>query len=1006
MSGPSSAKELLKASNQNRYNSFITNNIETALDLPTDSSVPWIAASKRKDTYLKTIHYCDKESSHNVKFIKKNGKHHSQLWETSPENLKIGVRWGIVKTNSITSKVTGALGHYRVYAHQRIAKGMESNSQRVKLKLLDFYQERLEALEKIESLVNNNNTAETYDQCFKHYIRELEGLKTSLDGEFIGIPLDGLLKEEVFKQIKRDLDADIARARQYLSSLTNSSDLRANNRARGQNSILEFVKQQMLHQLYTLQGINQDMTYSLGRRFALTRGKFDEVIVDALIVMDNHTADPRNAVEAEHHGVFNSDTPNQLISYDFSNDDLSPAAERDALLAISFIEGCDSVEYVNKKPYVKNGDKKEPLDTIYATRWQTHRNGWAFLKSSFYFVLNIFKSFFVSTHPWEEEVWSNKDFHLKSSTLRKLAKPNYPMWHKPVAIFKQIFYAMRDIGSGIRALGREMVVEMPVEILTDWKSTSDMVTLDETLKAVLEEINAIATIEKSRLDHILNQCAPLPQEPPPSLSELTSVPYPLTSGDHNDILTAAAHGFYAFGSVFSEVYAKDPLAGLAFSSACALGFGAIYAPMATSSLMGANYVKSFTQFAYTIGSSKLTAALSGGTAQGQILNMAWDTLMHGPSGLTANALYRFGEDPLTISTYLALAYSLGYLLANGVAGHPIPWVSDHMKSELGNVPEASYPLIGGKIAIMLYKGLQGEPNPLPTLSNGPLPTWRQIDPMADKDIQRFYFLSWLFTHRKAVQKLGLMRKFELSRQIESHFSKDESRSLKKLLYPELKRSIAFQLFGIPLTYIPLVLRCVISVVLTLVAWAKKKPHPLEPMKRAWTALAERAAKDLSRLIVCLNFLLYSAYTLVTTHVKMIAFVLAMLIGRIAAIFGARPGHAIHSAFAAVNGLFRKMAEFLYPARALKHVEVADPVHTLLQNTETFLKNQGSYAKMTNSLRKSEETNDQDQQVDTTNQPKTADSTQQENWQPGCFSRRELAKTITELFELKPSSAMM
>ena len=170
MGGANRAKQLLKKYNEKQYRLFTLNNDEQ-ISLTVVSSVPGVGASKRKDIYKKTISH--PYSDQHLKFITKNNEAHCFVWQTKPQQLKNAVRWGIIKTHSITSKVIAALGNYRVTAHQRIARGMISNSQVVKLRLLDLYQDRFEALQNLESLANKNNSAADYEREIRLYLEKL-----------------------------------------------------------------------------------------------------------------------------------------------------------------------------------------------------------------------------------------------------------------------------------------------------------------------------------------------------------------------------------------------------------------------------------------------------------------------------------------------------------------------------------------------------------------------------------------------------------------------------------------------------------------------------------------------------------------------------------------------------------------------------------------------------------------------------------------------------------------
>ncbi len=941
MSGADSAKTLLNKFNHQQYRAF-TLNSEATLTLPVISSVPGVGASRRRDVYRKIISHS--QSSHHVKFISKNNEPHAFFWQTTAEKLEKAARWGIVKTHSITGKVIASLGQYRVVAHSRAAKGMVSNSQAVKLKLLDLFQDRFAALRDVESLVNGSKTAIEYEDTLIQYVQKLEATKRNLEAYFSNVNRSGL-DNETLMQIKKDIQADIDRTNDYVDSLRGADNLRECNRARGKDSIMEFVKQQMLYGLYELQGINQDLTYSRKRFFALTRGELNDYIEDARKVIDDHQADLRNAVTAKHHGVYSSDK-DALITYDFTDDQLTPAREREVLLSLSFIEGWDKLKDLNdERPTVSNDSGEESLQVYAATRWKNHRNIKTSVKSLGYYFINLIKSFFVYTHPWEEESWRNNNFHLVAADLRAHAKPNEPMWRKPVKFLKQFGYAMADVFYGVYDFGAGLVVKMPDTIVNDWYSAAAIPTLDSVLSDSSAAISCIQLVEDDRLKKVLLRSK---YEPPEtyslSTSKLATVEYALNPGEQNDILTSMARGLNGFGSFFSHnIYAKDPVAGLLFTAAYAVGVGAIYQPSFTSSVFGSSYVNWFSNFSYTMGSSKFAAVIAGGSTQAEIFAAAWDSAVHGPSGLVMNTFYEYGEDPLTIGAYFVAAYGLGYILANGIAGHQIPWLSEYLKEDLGSAPDAAYPLVGAKVAILLYESLiteKEEEHPQPELSvNGDelKKASQQFIETNKQMIDRFRFAYWLSTHAKMLPKLEPKQQFAISRQIDELFSKEESESLHKLLYPEIQSSIAYQLFSIPLSYIPIILRFGVSLVLSFVALVQGKEHYGEPARRAAIQLIDTVKKDLSRLVVFASYVLYLPYTLAATMVKMTAYLSSMTIGRIAGLFDAKPGHYLHRSFATVHAFFRKVGEYIFPVRVLKDVAVAHPTHTIREVESSYVK---------------------------------------------------------------------
>jgi hypothetical protein len=937
-----SAKKLLAAYNQEHYRAFTLND-EEHLFLIAPSLMPSISATERRDHYEKLISHPG--NPHHVKFIKKNKERLGFLWQTDRATLKKAVRWGIVKTHSITGKVISTLGNYRVAAHQRVAKGMVSNSQAIKLKLLDLFQDRFEALEDVESLANKINTRAEITQVLQQYIEKLKKITEQLSDYFSKVEQTGFSKETL-DTIRQGLQADIERTEAYLALIKKKDDLSMVNSARAKDSVVEFVKQQMIHGLYELQAINQDMTYSRKRRFALTRGELNDFIEDARRTVDDHQADLRNVVTKSHHGLYASAEAGTLVTYDFIDDHLTPARERDVLLAISFIEGWDTLSNEKgQKPTVKNqAGEIEELATITATRWQTHRHFIAFFKSVVFYLLNMIGSVFISTRPWEEETWKKKSFHLRAAELRKDAKFNEPMWRKPLRFVKHVVYALRDVFYGIRDFGAELTFRMPAAILNDWHSSYKTPDFQTTLRCVSSALQDIDEKEKNRLQELLEQCqfqAPTLSKP---ASHLALMEYGLSGGEQNDILTAMVRGLTGFGTFFSHhIYAKDPVGGLLFTAGFAIGAGAIYYPALTSAAFGAAYTNWFTQFSYTMGSSPITAAIAGGGTQAELFAAAWDGVIHGPSGMTMNALYKCGEDPLTVGAYCLAAYGLGYVLANGVGGHPIPWLSEHMMADLGTVPESGYPIIGAKLAVALYEALVVEPHehhaPVKIGATGlefeGMPA--SYDPKIQQDVNRVLLISWLALNAKALPKLASKDLFAISQQIKILFNEEDSESLHKLLYPETPRSIAFQLVAIPLAYIPSILRFVFSLGLSTAAWFNGNPHPLEPAKRATMQLVNQAKRDVSRLVVFATQVVYIPYIMLTTFTKMLGHLVTMACGRVMSLFGIDSAHFFHRLFASAHVFFRSVGEYFYPTRVLRSVAVAHPTHTMLAVEDSYVK---------------------------------------------------------------------
>lgn len=942
MPGADSAKKLLQQFHEQAYQKFLLSS-DQIIELPAIPSVFWIGATQRRIRFTKntiTPNIEDKKSG-KVHFISKQNESYSSgfIWETTPEKLQEGVRWGIVTPESVSGRVIASLGTYRVIAHKRIAKGMMSNRQTLKLQLLDAYQDRLTALQALESLVNKDNTLEDYQTIITAYIENLQTITQKYEVQFQSFP-SGSLNLKAINQFKAGIENDIRRARYYLNAL-DVDTLRVNNRARGHASIQEFVKQQMLRNLYELQGINQDLSYHKKRAFALTRGEFNDCIEEARQVIDDYDSDPRNAITNRHHGYFQPQRSENSISYDFSHDHLSAKREQDILLAISFIEGWDKLDYSDSGVKVVNAaGQEENLDLIASTRWHTHRNGKTFLRSLGLYLWTIIQGALVRTIPWIEESWSNPDFHLFATQLQKHVKPLQPTWLKLVNFLKYGMYAIVDVYKGIRNFGTELVIKMPDNIVADWRATRDLPSFETVLNNAKEEIITIQELESARLERVFQSVgyASVTSANQPH-SEFATVPYHLTAGERNDILTAMVSGIDSFGSVFSTTFAKDPIAGLLFFSAYAAGGAVIFLPALSKSIFGAAYVNWFSNFSYAMGSSKMAASIAGGSTQAQILVSSWDILTQGPTSKVVDVIHNLAQDPLTVSAAFGVAYGLGYELVNGIAGHTIPGLA-RLKNDLGTKPEFGYPLIGGKFGIAFFEAFTRPSSDV----------YRSVQLRFDdktietedhnqqyQALQRMYasvmLASWLNSNAAMLPKLKTETIADIARHIDNLYPKEAATSLKKLLYPETTPSIAFQLFSIPLTYITVILRFGVAIGMSLFAKAIGNPYPVKPIQQAGSVIANKILKDMSRLLVFSSELVHMLFRGFSSLAKTVTFTFIITTGRITSAFNASNGYSAHQKIAAVHAFFRTMGEMLYPASVIKKTVFAHPAH-IIQEVDT------------------------------------------------------------------------
>lgn len=931
---PDDAKQLYSQYYNRKYKEFVLEKDDNHRTLSlAKKGWGWLALTTSRDTYSKfAIPYTDDK----IIAIKKNSKFHGFLWKTSPEQLKKGVRWGIIPAESITGQVIAILGRYRMVAHKRVAKGMVSNMQALKLTLLDVYQDRMEALQALESLVNMGASKQDYKKSFADYLQKLYEIKQNLKTRFSPLQLKALHFPALLTRLETDIDKDIGVATDWLQSL----NLPLANRARGNHSILEFVKQQMHGQLYAFQGLNQDAVFSIG---ALTRGELNDCIEDARKCIDDHEADLRNAVTAGHH-VDYSQTGDKQIVYDFASEYLSAEEQASKLLAISFIEGWDSCDYTSdwNRPTVSNREATADLTKISATKWHTHRNKAAYF---WQYIKNWFNGLLFESPLLDEGV--NDRFFLFSSTLIRFIKLKDPLWKKVLHYAIYSGSRIKEVFVGIYNFGRDFILGFPRKLIEDFLASRKLPGLSETLKKGDSDIGQIHAIEDARLDKLLRQTGRVVENNATLLRE-AKPDYPLTAGESHDILTAVTRAVdLFFGHFTHQIYTKDPVGAALFTTAFAAGGLCVLFPTLSKTLFLDSYVKGFGAFAKLVGSSPLSEAVCGGLMQAEGAHLLWNAALEGPESHIMQIAHNFLDNPLPNALAFAAAYGLGYALAN----LPIPHFHEFMQEEIGSSDILNYPVIGikfglGVMMIILadedkaYKSLEilYDGNELSRIKLTDL----NMEVMAEMQkmslaAQQFRLVQWLNANTASLQKLNKSTQFEITRQIDYLFIEEQAISLKKLVDPEKNRSIAYQFLAVPLGYIPAMARVIVSIFASFAAWLTEKPYPRMPMARAFDALRRKFMKDMSRLVNITSNLLTTMVSLLATPLKLVTSLSTLLIGRFAAFFDKHPGHFLYSGLSLLHQLYRELSALIYPVRTMKANVFANPLHTMNEVVSTYEK---------------------------------------------------------------------
>jgi hypothetical protein len=330
------------------------------------SKVFWRVLSSHPVEYKKNWH------DNSITLIFKKGEFDSFQWRIeSAEQLKEARRLGIIKTHSVTGQVIAALGQYRLGALERVKNGLVSNRYSLKEMLVTHYQDRFEALQEIESLVNSNVGQKKLQEALDAHVKAYKDKLTLLNKALGATANQAFLKVDPngVRCMQEELESDIKHVEKFLSN----SKEKSFQQATGINSVLTFVKTQMIRNLRQLQNHNQNITYSRKMSFAMTRGDLNSCIEDAEKIIEDYIAWPHDTVAADHQGRYENE---QGMIFDSAYHCSSAEEEQRALLAITFIEKENTLDLSDDEdPKVLTTTGNVSLDKIKATKWQVG-GGW------------------------------------------------------------------------------------------------------------------------------------------------------------------------------------------------------------------------------------------------------------------------------------------------------------------------------------------------------------------------------------------------------------------------------------------------------------------------------------------------------------------------------------------------------------------------------------------------------------------------------------------------------
>nr|MBA2652059.1 hypothetical protein [Tatlockia sp.] len=581
----------------------------------------------------------------------------------------------------------------------------------------------------------------------------------------------------------------------------------------------------------------------------------------------------------------------------------------------------------------------------------THSN---FAKALINYVANWIKGIIYPTQPWEGEVGR---FHTYASELIAKSKPSYPLWMKGWHFLKAVGTALKDTVRGIRNFGQQFTIYLRLDLQNDWASTKKLPELKDTFTLAEKQIN---WIQKEELK-ILKGLKQFTQQPVEHqhLKVLAEPDYHLSYGEEHDLFTAMVQGFGGFAGHFTHnLFTKDPVGALIFSSAFMVGGISIFFPLTAKTFFGSPFVNWFTEFSKLVGSGTTSQAFCGSLTFGQLWHSAYCGFSDGPSSEPLSVLTKVLEDPLTSAFLFTAAYGIGYALAH------VPLIGEYIRAELGTSDILNYPVIGVKLGVggilILVSHDIDEPQsiviPYDSEQFSKILHHLDKDPIVMQEVgkmmRRLELVQWLAKNAPLLSKLEPDTQFEIERHIDDIFkgASEQAISLKKLIYPEKDRSVAYQSLTVPFGYIPALLRLGASFISSAIAWLMSNKLYTEPVSYAGGALLRKMAKDLSRIYTASSYSLQIAVNIVASPFKALLLIANMLIGRITAFAEVPSGHFLHKGFWFIHNIYCRIGEVLSFVRPQKSVVFANPVHTIFDVVQTMdVLMEGSYVRFGKSL---------------------------------------------------------
>lgn len=652
------------------------------------------------------------------------------VWRTSPEKLKEATRWGVVHNAAGTAKVIAALGHYRVKRAERaLETGAISDKDDAKMLLVDLGQDRIEALQELERLINDSSVTEVkLKQALENYKLKLQELSRKYEND---PRLADLVKydPQCLSKIKASLNASVAAAQTLENELAGElsrhqymdkdsrvrefcSAVQANTEEEG---LAPFISTQIALNLNSIEELNKNMKYSgraVGENLSWHGGLLGNYIVDAQNarkVAFTSGLDLKNPVEKAHQGDF-SDCPSEsgLYVFDSSEHARTPEERLHALWAIQHIEGLTVIEKSSSTPQAPGGAASSLSKPTLPPRsdardWEVLTPTQLQLK-----VTNQPDRLFADKEPQATAFrknrriadWAAHDVLGQCDTHKRTIAEKTA---ENAKAFKASVWNEVLVGGLGRGLGEIVVEALGRPVLKMREDYTRFTTAEPGKNDITKIIGDMDTAEDEVRKEELSTNTPslaasLREIEQLGASALASPSYELTPYDPHDILSLAGGGVAKFGRFFmTEIYQKHPFLGLLFTASYGVGGVAVLSGY-TAAHLPAGYLAVAKAVGTALAKSQGAQVIAVGFTQAKLTIAMAEALMHGPRSWLVKGINNITEDPVKYAVVGAAAIGAGWMLMYG--GVNVPWLSEHLRDDAGPIWEMGAAAASAKLLVI------------------------------------------------------------------------------------------------------------------------------------------------------------------------------------------------------------------------------------------------------------------------------------------------------------------